>query len=474
MSIALNIQNYSKQELTEIGNDLTIEIKPNHFSFNKFQVRSIYAFDVEDNTVYLPFAYAMDKKLDTRPNFKKQNKIDFNGSLREQQLEIKNEVFQHIKKKGSSIIAAYPGFGKTCTSIYIACKLRVKTLIVIHRIVLMKQWKQSILKFCKYKNPDIKEPLDDIVQLIDSKTEKLNPNAFFYIMNATNVVKKPHSFFKDIGFLIIDENHLIMAESLSKCMIKLTPRYVLGLSATPYREDGLNCLLDFYFGKDKIHKKLFKKHTVYKVETKFKPEVYKNQFTGKTNWGKILDQQANNDSRNDLIVNIVQKYKERNFLILCKRIKQGKTLLEKLKQKGESVTSLLGKQQQFDSSCRILVGTSSKAGVGFDHQKLNALILASDIQAYFIQYLGRVLRRPDVEPLVFDLVDDNKTLERHYKVRRNIYLQHGGTVEVLHIHENGEYEIKKERRRRKKNTDTKKNKINKINPLRLINKKEIK
>ena len=62
--------------------------------------------------------------------------------------------------------------------------------------------------------------------------------------------------------------------------------------------------------------------------------------------------------------------------------------IEKLKKEGEDVTSLLGKQQTYNQDSRILVGTSSKAGVGFDHPKLDALLLASDIQSYFIQYLG--------------------------------------------------------------------------------------
>ena len=54
--------------------------------------------------------------------------------------------------------------------------------------------------------------------------------------------------------------------------------------------------------------------------------------------------------------------------------------------------------------------------------------MASDIQAYFIQYLGRVFRRKDVIPIVFDIVDKNPILERHFKVRRATYLEHGGGV----------------------------------------------
>ena len=107
---------------------------------------------------------------------------------------------------------------------------------------------------------------------------------------------------------------------------------------------------------------------------------------------------------------------------------QGNYLVDKLKERGENVTSLIGTKQEFEESARILVGTSSKVGVGFDHPKLDTLLLAADLEEYFIQYLGRVFRRKDVEPVIFDLVDNNGILKKHFLTRRGIYLEHGGIV----------------------------------------------
>ena len=421
MSIAIDLLSLSLDDKKKIAEDITIHVKPQ--KFNKFaQTKYIYPFEIDEekNILYCPFAYSRKNKLGKKIPFEKFN-INFNGTLRQNQQKIKDEAFEHIRKKGSTIISAYPGCGKTCMSIYIATCLKVKTLIITHRIVLIKQWKESIFKFCGNENKNI-------VQVVTPKTVQLDPNAFFYIMNATNIPKKNVAFFQQIGLVCVDECHLIMAESLSKCMQCITPRYIIGLSATPYREDGLNKLLELYFGEEKIHRELFRKHTVYKVVTKFTPEQKKNPLTGKVDWSNILDQQSNNIDRNNLIINIVKKHKTRNFLILCKRIKQGEYLLTKLKEAGESVTSLLGKQQTYNPDSRILVGTSSKAGVGFDHPKLDALLLASDIKAYFIQYLGRVLRKPDTEPIIFDILDDNNILKSHYYYRRKIYMKHGGTI----------------------------------------------
>ena len=166
---------------------------------------------------------------------------------------------------------------------------------------------------------------------------------------------------------------------------------------------------------------------MYKIQTSFVPtvEFAKN---GKINWGVILDTQASDTQRNEMIISLVKLFPDRVFLILCKRVNQGQYLVKRLEEEGEDVTSLIGKQQEYEEKSRILVGTSSKAGTGFDHPRLDAMILASDIQAYFIQYLGRCMRTEKGEPLIFDIVDKNPILDRHFKVRRATYLEHGGSI----------------------------------------------
>jgi superfamily II DNA or RNA helicase len=303
----------------------------------------------------------------------------------------------------------------TCTALCISTKIRLKTLIITHRIILINQWKSAIQKFSPGAT----------IQIITGKS--ILEDCDYYIINAINVPKHPTSFYKNIGFLMVDEIHCIMAEGLSKCMQLIVPRYVIGLSATPYREDGLNILLDLYFGTKKIHRKLYREHTVYKVSTDFTPTV-EYASNGRINWSVLLDSQCMDTKRNNMIIEIIKNNPTRVFLVLCKRVNQGKYLVDRLKEQGEDVTSLIGSQQTYEQSSRILVGTSSKAGTGFDHPRLDALILASDIQAYFIQYLGRCMRTESVVPLVFDIVDKNPILEKHYKVRRNVYIEHGGTV----------------------------------------------
>ena len=417
MSIQVNLSKLSLEKRDQINTELVLEIEKS--SYNKFaKTEHIYAFKLnEDNTVSLPFAYGvkyLDLNRKKRECFSQVN-VEFIGQLREQQKDVYENSKELLSKNGYTMLSLPTGFGKTFLSIKLSTVTKLKTLIIVNKIVLMNQWVESIKKVC----PKSK------IQVL--KTSSVDDDVDFYIINAINVSKKPIHFFRDIGTLIVDECHLIMAECLSKCMNYIFPRYVIGLSATPYRTDGMDPLIQLYFGEDTIVKSLHRKHKVYKVQTDFTP-AYTLTKDGKVNWGSLLDSQSNDEERNELIIQIVKRYKDRNILILSKRVEQGNFFYNRLKEENESVTSLIGKQQEFDHDARILVGTTSKCGTGFDFPKLDCLILASDIQQYYIQALGRVLRRPDVEPIIFDLVDENYILKLHFQRRVEVYKEIGGTI----------------------------------------------
>lgn len=425
MSIVAHLDSIPYELREQISKELEIKLESNtsNFQANRF----LYPYDVIDNggtgdIIYLPFAYACAKIKLSRPKrdtFPQMN-TPFAGTLRKEQLELRSEAISHLNTKGSVVISGYCGFGKTCCSIEIASATKLKTLILVNKVILMNQWEESIKKFCP----------SAVVQLIKPKNT-INKDADFCIINAQNIEKFGRNAFSHIGTCIVDECHLIMAERLSKCMQYIIPRYLIGLSATPFRPDGLNVLLDLYFGRQKVIRNLYRKHTVYKVDTKFKPVVKKVPTTGKLDWNAVLESQATNMDRNELIIKIIQKFQDRTFLVLVKRISQGEYLLERLKEVGVSVTSLLGSQQEFDTEARVLIGTNSKIGTGFDHCKLNTLLLAADVEEYYIQYMGRVFRTKEGEPIIFDLVDKNPILEKHFNTRRNVYNNAGGVVKTL-------------------------------------------
>ena len=419
MSLKIPLKSLTKEEKNNIAKNLSFAKKQT--KYNQFQPREYirpYTFDNNEN-VYIPF-YFGQKMLSNnyrrnRNEFRKM-KTTFSGKLRSLQQIVKKEALKFLNNQGCCLISLYTGAGKTITSIFLATKIGLPCLIIVHRLILIKQWKESIEKVCK----------DPKIQVLTAKSE-LKENIDFYIINAINATKKNFHTFESIGTLIADEVHVMATEKLSQAFYYVQPRYCLGLSATPYRSDGMDELLFSYFGKKQVHRKLNREHYVFKVKTGFIPE-YSIGASGKMDWNSVLQSQTSDINRNEIIINIVKMFKDHNFLILSKRVDQVKYLVDRLNEEGEDVTSLVGVKKYFNYSSRILVATVQKAGVGFDHPKLDSLIIASDVQEYFIQYLGRVFRVEDNIPVIFDLLDDFNVLKSHYYTRRKVYIEHGGKV----------------------------------------------
>ena len=421
MSITRHIREIPLKLRQAASKDLSIEISGNSRYTQKRDYLDVY--HVHEGVGYFPYHYAR-VGLALTPRLRKDYppadivyKVE-EFPLREEQLNVKRLAIDALNKEGSCILSLYTGFGKTCLSIYLASKLKMKTLYVNNRLAVLDQIVESVRKFSRSK-----------VQLLTAKST-LDPGADFYVVNAINVPKFGPGTFSCVGTLVVDEVHCMLAQSLSRALHHVTPRYLIGLSATPYRDDGLNGLFDLYFGPEKIHIPLHRRHKVYKMDTPLEPPV---EFTdgGQLNWGAVLKFQAENEARNEKIVEILRKFAGRVFMVICKRVSQIKYLEDRLKELGESVDALYANKKKFDRGARILIGTGQKLGVGFDHPRVNALVLAADFEAYFIQTLGRSMRTPEVEPIIFDLVDKNGLLNKHWKTRERVYKEHGGEISGL-------------------------------------------
>jgi len=415
MSLKTKINKLSNEDREKINDELLLVLKNDS---RMLPDKEIQPFDIVNDDIYLPFYYGSNELNISRPerkNFPSMN-IKFEGELRDEQIVVKKDALKKLTDKGCTILSLHTGFGKTILAINLACNIKLKTLVIVNKIVLIKQWEDSILKFCPTA----------LVQKLTTKTKLKDSD--FYIMNAMNIEKMGRNFFQSIGLVICDEAHMLVAETLSRSLQYLTPRYLIGLSATPYRLDGLNKLLDLYFGEDKIVRDMNREHIIYRVNTGIEIEMEILESTGKVNWGAVLKSQSDNQERNELIIRIIREFKDRNFLVLCKRVEQATYLFNKLKEVNEHVDNLIGSKQEFDTDCRILVGIHQKVGTGFDWAKADALLLATSLKSYFIQSLGRVFRRQDTTPIVFDLVDNNFILLKHFKSRAEVYKNVGGKI----------------------------------------------
>ena len=94
----------------------------------------------------------------------------------------------------------------------------------------------------------------------------------------------------------------------------------------------------------------------------------------------------------------------------------------------QECTLFTGNIKTFDQSKRILITTFSKGSTGLDFPKLDCLIIASDLKDGLIQLVGRIFRRQDVKPIIFDLTEQFFPLQRHWLARKEIYKELGAEM----------------------------------------------
>lgn len=396
----------------------------------------------ENKILYIPFDTALNHSIlpKTRNSFSKTSiKILPTFRLRDYQIEDKNQALDFLNKRGNCILSLYTGYGKTKLSIYLSIKLGLKTIFICKNVTILSQIKSAIEEMC------------------DAKIEKIEPknykekncfkDADIYLINPINIPKFPYHWYNDIGTVIADECHQIAAEKLSGCFNYLSPRYLIGLSATPYREDGCDKILDIYFGKNRIIKDMKRTHKYHSIFTG-KKYVFNTNSQGRVDWGDALMQLSSDRERNDNICKLINILSDKTVIVFCKRKSQADYIYKTLKEEyNENVDLYYGSDKTYDKNCRILVSINSKAGVGFDDPRIDTLVLAADVQQYYQQILGRVFRREDTIPEIFDIIDDNGLLKKHYYTRKSVsqsvntddgeYITYKGWSEILEEH-NGE------------------------------------
>ena len=151
MSISIPKQDLTNENIERMEKSLMISKESNKKNQrNKnyyFEPPKIPFFRGEGKNLMIPFywgrSYFGKKYIPSYPKIE----FEFQGNLREEQKELEKESLEHIRENDSSLIAVYPGGGKTITSLSILSKLERCTLIIVNKIVLVEQWKDSIRRF---------------------------------------------------------------------------------------------------------------------------------------------------------------------------------------------------------------------------------------------------------------------------------------------------------------------------------------
>ena len=147
-----------------------------------------------------------------------------------------DQIMKNFKTGG--IITLPCGYGKTVIGLFIAAKLKMKTIILVHKETLKDQWIERIKQFVS-----------------GVKIGEIQSNRFIdgdIIVGMIQTIASRDFNINDIGLLIVDECHHIASRVFSKCLYKIGANYTIGLSATPDRKDGLTSIIHWYLGPQLI------------------------------------------------------------------------------------------------------------------------------------------------------------------------------------------------------------------------------
>lgn len=138
--------------------------------------------------------------------------------------------------RGEGILCLPCGGGKTVIAVYLSLLMHRRTLILVQNGGLLLQWLERIEMICPQSKIGI------------IQQEKCQIEGMDFVIGMIQTVQKSTVDLSSFGMVIVDECHHIAAKTFSQSVMKTRPRYMLGLSATPERKDGLTHVLYWLLG----------------------------------------------------------------------------------------------------------------------------------------------------------------------------------------------------------------------------------
>jgi superfamily II DNA or RNA helicase len=343
------------------------------------------------------------------------------------------EAVRTMLTKEFGTLSAPTGSGKTVMALYMIAVRKQPTLIVVHTKDLAFQWIERIETFlgipahaCGLIGAGKKD--------IGEKTTVALVQSLYRC--ADEVVHR-------IGHLVVDECHRTPSRTFTDAVTEFDARFMLGLSATPWRRDRLSKLIFWHLGD--IHHKIEKvdlvdSGDVLAADIVLRETDFKPHYDPVREYSKMLSELTTDDARNRLIASdVAQAYRDNGgvCLVLSDRKMHCENLAAILKYKFVTPCDILTGDlrdaqrrevlDRIDSGAvKVLVATGQLIGEGFDCKDLSLLFLTTPIKfsGRVIQYLGRVLRPAPGKQMakVYDYVDKNvEVLMAAARARQKVY-----------------------------------------------------
>ena len=369
--------------------------------------------------------------------------IEHNITPRSQAQE---KAMEHMLKTNNAVLQLAPGVGKTVISIHTIAERKKKSLILVHRDALAKQWRKRLLTFtnlsdeniARMTTPTIVEDLKKSVIISTTQTFlsllKRNRELFLTELNNAN-----------IGMFIADEVHTsVGAPTFSECSIQMPSYYTYGLSATPYRYDGNGDIIEFHLGDifsdDDIEGTLGAKVTVllmdYQIDTPRRTKYVR--WGGKFQRARYLNLMKKSKPFREAMRGLMGKLKdERNLICMAERIK----LIDELytETNSDSKSKFCGNASLDTLESKVTFATPGKCRDGIDAPWKDAVIMTSPI-SNVEQLSGRVVRTsPDKKtPIIVDMVDYGcNEIARTFWGRKKFYEKKQWPIRYYLFNENG-------------------------------------
>lgn len=443
----LNVIELTAEQLKTIINELTIiPLRLDATEIEKELLKFIiYKYSKNRLEIIVPRFYGITKFGPSKKEFNAEEiDIQFTQKLRDKQIFICEKSIKHIKQYGGGVLSVPCGFGKTVCALYIAYRLGLKTLIIIHRSVLLKQWIKSVLEFLCIDTSR--------VGIIRSSRCDIKGKDIVIGMIQTISKRQYSNEFDNFGFVIHDEAHNVGCKLHSKTLLKTGSQYTLALTATPYRYDGTIKVMYWFLGgmiyreKIKINKNMIVKVIHHKsTDVKlFSNETRRFKGQQRVDTTKMITNICCINTRNkniiDTITHIRRAYPARKIIVLSSRITQLEFLKKHVdKYINDDINAGLSDEIYtclYISATRIrdriiaeekgdiIFATYEIASTGLDIKHLNTLIYASP-KKDVMQASGRICRTilcaGDIRPLIIDYMDDIDVISNWYNIRKTIY-----------------------------------------------------
>lgn len=323
--------------------------------------------------------------------------VSFAGTLRADQETAVAAMMDH----DVGVLCAPTAFGKTVTAAATIAKRGVNTLVLVHRIELLKQWQERLQSFLGVGK--------DIVGTIGGGKSKLTGKIDIAVMQSLSRQGEINPLVENYGQIIVDECHHVGAASFDGILKRAKAKYVLGLTATPIRRDGQQPIIFMQCGPIR--------YTATNSENapqdlEVLPSLQQSRINLPTDASisEVFGYLAKDTVRTDAVAAEVQQaYQQgRKILVLTERTEHLDAILASLDGQGSALFVLHGKMSkkqraetiaQLDAlppeSPRILLATGKLVGEGFDHPALDTLVLTMPIswKGTLQQYAGRLHRQ---------------------------------------------------------------------------------